>query len=57
MKACQYLSPDDILKGELDESVTRVQDALKMLHAFRDCYEQHKAKLETYFEVSCFKVF
>ncbi|CAK8695850.1 unnamed protein product [Clavelina lepadiformis] len=47
---CNYLSPEDILKGELDESVERVKIALKVLHAFRATFDHHKSIIDTFFE-------
>jgi len=46
------LSPDDILKGEVDESVEKVKIALKVLHAFRKSFNHHKSIIETYFKVN-----
>jgi len=39
---------NDLFTGELDEVLLKVSGCLKTLHAFRQTYKEHKAKLETY---------
>lgn len=45
-----YLDPAEIFKGEVDESLEKVNTCLKILNAFRSTYEDHKAKIKTYFK-------
>uniref|UniRef100_H2ZKA8 AAA+ ATPase domain-containing protein n=1 Tax=Ciona savignyi TaxID=51511 RepID=H2ZKA8_CIOSA len=47
---CNFLSPEDILKGEVDESVEKVAAALKVLHAFRASFDDYKGKIDTFYE-------
>lgn len=51
IQTCLYLSPEDILKGELDESVDKVAIAIKVLKAFRDCYDYQRTHMASYFKV------
>ena len=46
-----YLSPDELLKGELDESLDRVKVAITALEQFYATYDLFKSKIHTYFEV------
>ena len=51
LQATTFLgSTNDLFTGELEEVVEKVSSSLKTLHAFRDSYEEHKAKLKTYFK-------
>ena len=43
------MDPAEILKGDLEETVAKVQGALKGLRAFKQQYEEHNAKLKDYF--------
>ncbi|XP_051731342.1 dynein axonemal heavy chain 9-like isoform X1 [Ctenopharyngodon idella] len=43
-----FLNPDDILKGEVQESLLRVQTALDVLTHFRSTYEDRRANLSQY---------
>eukprot|EP00058_Branchiostoma_floridae_P010281 XP_002595769.1 hypothetical protein BRAFLDRAFT_200305 [Branchiostoma floridae] len=45
-----YLGPDEIFKGEMEDSLEKVNLVLKMLHTFKTEYHSHKAKLKTYFK-------
>lgn len=49
-----YLSPDELLKGELDESLERVKVAIATIEEFYATYDMYKAKIHTYFEVCAF---
>lgn len=40
----------DLFSGELEEVVVKVNNCLKTLKAFRSTYEEHKAKLKTYYK-------
>ena len=42
--------PDELFKGEVEETVDKVRKAVKVLHAFKEQYEEHRQKLKTYFK-------
>jgi hypothetical protein len=44
------LEPNELLKGEADETIPTVRKSLKILYTFRQAFFEHEAKLETYFE-------
>ncbi|VDP87363.1 unnamed protein product [Echinostoma caproni] len=44
-----YLDPTDVLKAEPEEAINKVNLTLSVLHAFKTCYEEHRAKLHEYF--------
>ena len=44
-----YLEPAEIFKGEVEETIEKVRTALKILHAFKKTYEDHRAKIKDYF--------
>ncbi|CAG5123285.1 unnamed protein product, partial [Candidula unifasciata] len=48
--AKNFLSPDDILKSEVEEVIGKVRTAHKILCSFRLSYDDHRAKLSTYFK-------
>ena len=41
-----------MLKGEVDESMEKVEITLAVIEAFKQCYLNHKAKLASYFKTS-----
>ncbi|KAL8567586.1 hypothetical protein ACOMHN_054399 [Nucella lapillus] len=43
------LEPNELLKGDTDETLPMVKRALKVLHAFTDAYYEHAFKVESYF--------
>ena len=45
-----YLEPTEIFKGEVEETIDKVQKAMKTLHSFKEIYEEHKSKLKDYFK-------
>jgi len=47
-----YLEPTEIFKGEVEETIDKVQKAMTTLHAFKEIYEEHKLKLKDYFKDS-----
>ena len=49
MQARALLEPNELLKGEADDTLPTVRQALKVLHAFRDAYDEHNLKLSSYF--------
>ncbi|XP_013068368.2 dynein beta chain, ciliary [Biomphalaria glabrata] len=48
--ARNYLSPEEIFKGEVEEIYGKVVKAHEVLAKFYSSYEEHKAKLSTYFK-------
>ena len=38
-QATEYLGPDEIFKGELDEALTKIKFALKVLENFKEDFE------------------
>ncbi|XP_054702769.1 dynein axonemal heavy chain 9 isoform X1 [Grus americana] len=49
-QALVYLSPEDLLKGEMEESLGKVQMVLSILNAFKGAFEERREKLHTYYE-------
>lgn len=49
-QALAYLSPEDLLKGEIEESLGKVQMVLSILNAFKGAFEDRREKLHTYYE-------
>ncbi|KGL87447.1 Dynein heavy chain 9, axonemal, partial [Charadrius vociferus] len=49
-QALVYLSPEDLLKGEMEESLSKVQLVLGILNAFKGAFEERREKLHTYYE-------
>uniref|UniRef100_A0A8B9CMQ0 Dynein axonemal heavy chain 9 n=1 Tax=Anser brachyrhynchus TaxID=132585 RepID=A0A8B9CMQ0_9AVES len=49
-QALVYLSPEDLLKGEMEESLGKVQMVLSILNAFKGAFEDRREKLHTYYE-------
>ncbi|KAM6240342.1 dynein axonemal heavy chain 9 isoform 3-T3 [Spheniscus humboldti] len=49
-QALVYLSPEDLLKGEMEESLGKVQMVLGILNAFKGEFEERREKLHTYYE-------
>ncbi|NXF34813.1 DYH9 protein, partial [Nyctibius bracteatus] len=49
-QALVYLSPEDLLKGEMEESLSKVQMVLGILNAFKGAFEERREKLYTYYE-------
>ncbi|XP_066560773.1 dynein axonemal heavy chain 9 [Amia ocellicauda] len=47
-QAQSYLGPEDILKGEAEESLSKVRESLNILRLFRQTYEERRASLSTY---------
>ncbi|KAI7796524.1 dynein, partial [Triplophysa rosa] len=47
-QARSYLNPEDILKGDVMESLSRVQTAIDVLTHFKSTYEERKANLSQY---------
>ena len=44
------MEPTEIFKGEVEETIEKVQIAVKILRAFRNTYEEHREKLKDYFK-------
>ncbi|XP_009867872.1 PREDICTED: dynein heavy chain 9, axonemal-like, partial [Apaloderma vittatum] len=49
-QAMVYLSPEDLLKGEMEESLSKVQMVLDILNAFKEAFEESGRNLHTYYE-------
>uniref|UniRef100_A0A8C5TKR5 Dynein axonemal heavy chain 17 n=1 Tax=Malurus cyaneus samueli TaxID=2593467 RepID=A0A8C5TKR5_9PASS len=49
-QAVVYLSPADLLKGEMEESLAKVQTVFDILNAFRGAVEERRANLHEYCE-------
>ena len=50
LQARNFLAPDELFKGEVEETIDKVRKAAKVLHAFTELYEDHRQKLKTYFK-------
>uniref|UniRef100_H0Z5T6 Dynein axonemal heavy chain 17 n=1 Tax=Taeniopygia guttata TaxID=59729 RepID=H0Z5T6_TAEGU len=49
-QAVLYLSPEELLKGEVEESLGKVQTVLDILNAFKGALEERRANLQVYYE-------
>ena len=49
-QAKNFLEPGEIFKGEVEEVIGKVRKSCGVLSAFRNAYDDHKAKLNTYFK-------
>ncbi|XP_056405417.1 dynein axonemal heavy chain 9 [Hyla sarda] len=49
-QARNYLNPEDLLKGETEESVARVQEVLSVLRSLMNTFEESRDKLPSYFK-------
>ncbi|XP_064007907.1 dynein axonemal heavy chain 9-like [Pogoniulus pusillus] len=45
-----YLAPEDLLKGEMEESLSKVQTVLSILNGFKGAFEERREQLHTYYE-------
>ncbi|GCC26775.1 hypothetical protein chiPu_0005195 [Chiloscyllium punctatum] len=45
-----YLNPEDILKGEVEESLSKVQEAVEILCLFKQMYEEKRGNLQMYYK-------
>ncbi|XP_076453714.1 LOW QUALITY PROTEIN: dynein beta chain, ciliary-like [Babylonia areolata] len=48
--ARNFLAPDELFKGEVEETVDKVRKAALVLKAFKQQFEEHRQKLKTYFK-------
>uniref|UniRef100_A0A8C6JKW0 Dynein axonemal heavy chain 17 n=1 Tax=Melopsittacus undulatus TaxID=13146 RepID=A0A8C6JKW0_MELUD len=48
-RAVVYLCPEDLLKGEMEESRGKVQLVLSILNAFKEAFEDRRERLHTYY--------
>ncbi|XP_032902051.1 dynein heavy chain 11, axonemal [Amblyraja radiata] len=48
-QAIVFLSPEDLLKNEIEESWENIQICVKNFRAFKECFLKHKEKLVTYY--------
>lgn len=49
-QALVYLSPEDLLKGEMEESMGKVQMVLSVLNGFKETFEDRREELHTYYK-------
>ncbi|NWV12184.1 DYH9 protein, partial [Ptilonorhynchus violaceus] len=49
-QAVVYLSPEDLLKGEMEESLGKVQTVFDILNAFKGLFEERRENLHMYYE-------
>ncbi|KAK2510561.1 hypothetical protein Q9233_017618 [Columba guinea] len=49
-QALVYLSPEDLLKGDMEESLGKVRMVLGILNTFKEAFEERREKLHTYYE-------
>lgn len=45
-----YFSPDQILKGDPEESMPGIRKGLNILYKFKKSFEEHQQKIQTYFK-------
>ncbi len=43
-----YVVPEEVLRGEVSESLLKVQTSLEILQLFRSTYDDHRANLRQY---------
>nr|XP_036878224.1 dynein heavy chain 11, axonemal [Manis javanica] len=48
-QAIAYLSPEDILKGEIEDSLEKVQVAISILKTFKNSFFKYRKRLASYF--------
>ena len=44
------MAPDELFKGEVEEVIGKVRKSCEVLACFRTSYDEHKAKIATYFK-------
>ncbi|KAL2297572.1 hypothetical protein Nmel_016116 [Mimus melanotis] len=49
-QAVLYLSPEDLLKAEMEESLGKVQTVFDILNAFKGAFEERRESLHVYYE-------
>ncbi|OXB81205.1 UNVERIFIED_CONTAM: hypothetical protein H355_005135 [Colinus virginianus] len=49
-RALVFLSPEDLLKGEMEESLGKVQMVLSILNGFKEAFEDRREELHTYYK-------
>ncbi|XP_072501166.1 dynein axonemal heavy chain 9 [Notamacropus eugenii] len=49
-QACTYLSPEDLLKGEIEESQRKIQVVMDILNFSKEMFEDRRDNLKTYFK-------
>lgn len=49
-QAKNFLSPEDILKGEAEESLNKVQKAFNVFDYFKQIFEERRENLSNYFQ-------
>ncbi|CAH6779586.1 Dnah11 [Phodopus roborovskii] len=48
-QARTYLSPEDLLKGEVEDALEKVQEAIRILKTFQDSFFKSRKRLASYF--------
>uniref|UniRef100_A0A8C0HXD6 Dynein axonemal heavy chain 11 n=1 Tax=Balaenoptera musculus TaxID=9771 RepID=A0A8C0HXD6_BALMU len=48
-RALAYLLPEDLLRGEIDDSLEKVQVAINILKTFKNCFFNYRKGLASYF--------
>ncbi|XP_015280365.1 PREDICTED: dynein heavy chain 9, axonemal-like, partial [Gekko japonicus] len=49
-QARSYLNPEDLLKGEIEESLSKVQNTFDIFNYFKQTFEERRENLSTYFQ-------
>lgn len=49
-QAKNFLSPEDLLKGETEESLNKVQKAFNVFDYFKQIFEERRENLNNYFQ-------
>ncbi|KGL72843.1 Dynein heavy chain 9, axonemal, partial [Tinamus guttatus] len=49
-QALVYLSPEDLLKGDMEESLGKVQLVLDILNEFKEAFQERRETLHTYYK-------
>ncbi|KAB0340770.1 hypothetical protein FD754_022843, partial [Muntiacus muntjak] len=49
-QAIAYLSPEDLLKGEIEDCLEKVQGAINILKTFKNCFFNYRRGLASYFK-------
>lgn len=45
-----FLEPTEIFKGEVEETLPKVHTAIRIMNAFKKCYDEHRLKIKDYFK-------
>jgi len=50
LQASTFLEPNELFKGEIEETIDKVRKACDVLKGFKEEYEVHRKKLSEYFK-------